>query len=408
MFRHTWHFLLVALAGYINRQRQDLIAYLQEENRVLRESLGNERIVLNDAQKRRLATAAVKLGRKVLHECAMLFTPETLIRWHKLLVARKYDGSGKRGPKPKKANEVRDLVLKMKAENESWGYGHIHGELKCLGFQVSWQTVRRIMIEHNLIEDPKHKKRMNWTTFIRSHLESLAACDFFSIEAWTLKGLQRFLVYFVIDVSSRRVHIAGIDRAPDEEWMFQEARNLTDPEHGFLKDKRFMIHDRDSLYTKQFKATLKVGGVRTLKIPKQRSNLNAHSERFVQSIKVECLDKMILFGEKHVRYVVEQYVAHYHLERPHQGLGNSWWSDRPTILPLQGESDAASGSVVCSKATIERPHRGPIELCRGAGTLRNSLLNPGTRLPPALPTGPRRPDLRDRVSRPILVRRWLL
>jgi putative transposase len=323
MFQQTWHFLLVALAGFINRQQQDMIAYLQEENRILREKLGGKRLILNVAQKRRLATAAAKLGRNVLHEMVTLFTPETLLRWHRLLVARKYDGSGKRGPKPHKANEVRDLVLRMKEENESWGYGHIHGELKKLGFKVSWQTVRRIMIEHGLMDDPKHTKKMNWTTFIKSHFESMAACDFFSIEAWTPNGLVRYLVYFVIDISSRRVHIAGICHSPDEEWMLQMARNLTDPEHGFLKDKRFMIHDRDPLFTVLFRKTTKAGGVRTLKMPKQSPNLNAFSERFVQSIKTECLDKMILFGEKHLRYVVDQYAEHYYNhERPHQGLGN--------------------------------------------------------------------------------------
>jgi len=277
MFRYTWHFLLVALAGFINRQQQDLIAYLQEENRVLREKLGNKRILLNVAQKRRLATAAAKLGGKVLHEITTLFTPETLLRWHKLLVARKYDGSGKRGPKPKKANEVRDLVLKMKAASPDWGYGHIHGELKKLGYKISWQTVRRIMIKHGLMDDPKDTKRMNWTTFIKAHFESLAACDFFTCEAWTPKGLVRYLVYFVIDVSSRRVHIAGIDECPDEAWMLQVARNLTDPEHGFLKDKQFIIHDRDTLYTTQFRKTLRAAGIRPLKMPKQSPNLNDYA-----------------------------------------------------------------------------------------------------------------------------------
>jgi hypothetical protein len=116
MFRYTWHFLLVALAGFINRQQQDLIAYLQEENRVLREKLGGKRVLLNVAQKRRLATAAAKLGRNALQQVATLFTPETLLKWHRLLVARKYDGFGKRGPKAVKANLIRHLVLKMKAE----------------------------------------------------------------------------------------------------------------------------------------------------------------------------------------------------------------------------------------------------------------------------------------------------
>jgi putative transposase len=343
MFQQTWHFLLVALAGYINRQQQDMIAYLQEENRVLREKLGSKRLILNVAQKRRLATAAVKLGRNVIHGMATLFSPETLLKWHRVFVARKYDGSGKRGPKAVKANLIRELVLKMKAQNPEWGYGHIHGELMKLfppgpdgKKKVSWQTVRRIMIEHGLIDDPKHTKKMNWTTFIKSHFESMSACDFFSTEVWTPKGLVRYLVYFVIDVASRRVHIAGICHSPDEEWMLQMARNLTDPERGFLKDKRFMIHDRDPLFTVQFRKTMRAGGVRTLKMPKQSPNLNAFSERFVQSIKVECLDKMILFGEKHLRYVVDQYAEqYYNNERPHQGLGNRTIS-QPAMLPTTG------------------------------------------------------------------------
>ena len=336
MLHHTWHFILVALVGFINRHQQDIIAYLQEENRILREKLGGKRLILNVVQKRRLALAAAKVGKEMLKGCATLFSPETLLKWHRMLVARKYDGSGKRGPKPEKAIQIRDLVLQMKADNPDWGYGHIHGELKGLGCKVSWQTVRRIMIEHGLIDDPKHKKKMNWTTFIKAHFESMAACDFFSTEVWTPKGLTRFMVYFVIDLSTRKVTIAGIDQAPNEEWMLQVARNLTDPDTGFLKDKRFLIHDRDPLFTAQFKKTLKAGGIRTLKMPKQSPNLNAFSERFVQTIKNECTNKMIFFGEKHLRHVMSEFMAHYHEERPHQGLGNRRIIEPEREPPLKG------------------------------------------------------------------------
>src|SRR5579862_5484822 len=125
----TWHILLVALAGWMNRQQQEVIEYLKEENRILREKLGPGRILLDVAQKRRLATAAFKVGRKLLQDCATFFLPDMLLKWHRMLVARKCDGSGKRGPKARKANEVRALVLRMKGENQDWGYGHIHGEL---------------------------------------------------------------------------------------------------------------------------------------------------------------------------------------------------------------------------------------------------------------------------------------
>jgi len=251
MIISPWQFVMVALAGWVNREQQNVVEYLKEENRILREKLrkksGHDRIVLDVAEKRRLAVAAVKLGRDLLRQVGALFAPETLLRWHRGLIARKYDGSerhGKRGPAPTKANMVRDLVLKMAGENPSWGYGRIFGELKELGYKVSWQTIRRIMLEHGLLDDPYGPKRMSWKTFLQSHFECIAAADFFSVEAWTLKGLRRYLVFFVIDIASRRVEIAGIHADPCEAQMVQIARNLTDPENGFLKGKRILIHDR--------------------------------------------------------------------------------------------------------------------------------------------------------------------
>jgi hypothetical protein len=186
---------------------------LHHENRILREKLGHKRILLTDGQKRRLASAAAKLGRGLLRQISTLFTPDTLLGWFRTLVARKYDGSdrrGKRGPAANKANLVRKLVLRMAAENEGWGYGRIYGELKCLGHKVSWQTVRRIMLEHGFLDDPNKPPKTSWSDFIKHHWDSLAACDFFTVESLGLKGLTRWLVFFVIDISTRRVHIAGI------------------------------------------------------------------------------------------------------------------------------------------------------------------------------------------------------
>ena len=317
-----WQFIVVALAGWLNRQQQEVIEYLRTENQILREKLGGKRLILSVPQKRRLATAAMKLGKDLLRQFGTLFSPETLLKWHRYLVARKYDGSdrhGRRGPVPKKANSVRKLVLEMAAANPSWGYGRINGELKKLGFQVHWQTVRRIMLDHGLLDDPDKPYKTTWKTFLQSHWESLAACDFFSVEAWGLKGLTRYMVFFVIDLSTRRVQIAGIHADPCETQMIQWAPNLT-AQDGFLKDKRLLIHDRDPLFTKKFQETLRVAGVRCLKMPRWSPNLNSFSESWVRAIKSECLNKMILFGEQHVRYVIEQYVEHFLTERPHKGL----------------------------------------------------------------------------------------
>ena len=139
MFKHTWYFFVAALAGWMNRQQTEVIEYLKEENRILRERLGPKRLILTIPQKRRLATAAARLTRRLLRECGSLFSPDTLLRWHRMLVARKYDGSASNNPGPllNKANMIRDLVLRMAHENPEWGYGHIHGELQGLGHKVS-------------------------------------------------------------------------------------------------------------------------------------------------------------------------------------------------------------------------------------------------------------------------------
>ena len=182
---------MVALAGWMNRRQQEAIEYLRMENRILREKLGHKRLILNESQKRRLSQAAAKLGRQLLREVGTLFSPDTLLKWNRWFIARKYDGSdrrGKRGPKPTKANMIRKLVLRMAAENPSWGYGRINGELKKLGYDVHWQTVRRVMLDHGLLPDPDKPYKTTWKTFIQSHWDSIAACDFFSVEAWGLNG----------------------------------------------------------------------------------------------------------------------------------------------------------------------------------------------------------------------------
>ena len=335
----TWKpltFFAVTIAGWMNRQQQQVIEYLRLENHILREKLGPQRLILNESQKLRLATAAAKLGKDLLRQWGTLFSPETLLRWNRWFIARKYDGSGKRGPAPKKANSIRKLVLEMAEANPSWGYGHIHGELKGLGYKVSWQTVRRVMLDAGLLPDPDKPYKTTWNTFIKSHWESICACDFFSVESWGLKGLTRYLVFFVVEIATRKVEIVGIHSDPCETQMIQWARNLTDAQDGFLKGKRILIHDRDPLYTKKFHQTLQAAGVRGLKLPKMSPNLSPYAERFVLAIKSECLDKMIFFGEKQIRHAVSEYVSHYLTERPHRVLGRRI-VEPETPMPIEGE-----------------------------------------------------------------------
>ena len=276
--------LLISLAGYLNQQQQEIIDYLQEENRVLHEQLGSRRLRLNDDQRRRLAVRAKKLGRRVLHELATLVTPETLLAWHRKLIARKYDGSRQRGPgRPRTQDEIQQWVIRMATENLDWGYRRIQGALANLGYQVGRGTIANILKEHGLEPSPERKRKTTWKEFLSQHREVIVAAGFFTVEAWTREGLTRFLVLFLIDLSTRRVEIAGLAKRANGLWMGQVARNLNDAAEGFLVGKRYLIHDRDPLFTAEFLETLGTSGVKSVKLPPRSPNLNAHAERLRNS-----------------------------------------------------------------------------------------------------------------------------
>ena len=317
--------ILTMLAGWVNRQQTEVIEYLLEENKVLREKFGKKRILLNDSQRRRLAVLGKRLGRNVLSQFCTSFSPDTILRWHRELVARKYDGSRNRSKhgRPIISEEIRQLILDMAEECKHFGCKKITGYLKYLGYKVSRTTVRRILIEHGIDPNPNRPVKTTWREFIQSHWESLAATDFFTVEVYTLKGLTRYMVLFVIDYATRKVEIAGIIPQADGNWMKQIARNLSDPIDGFLKDKRYLIHDRDPLFTRCFSDILKIAGVKTVKISPKSPNMTPYAERFVRTIKSECLEKMLILGESHLRHIISTYCDYYHHRRPHQGLDNN-------------------------------------------------------------------------------------
>jgi transposase InsO family protein len=301
----------------------DVIEYLQEENRVLRQQFGGKRPRFNDDQRRRLAVRAKKLGCRMLQEMTTIVTPATLLAWHRRLIARKYDGSKQRGPgRPRTGDEIQGLVVRMAAENRNWGYRRIQGALANLGYEVARGTIANILKQHGLELAPERERKTTWKEFLSQHREVIVAADFFTIEAWTRKGLTRFLVLFLIDLSSRRVEIAGVTREANGLWMSQVARNLSDAEAGFLAGKRYLIHDRDPLFTVEFLEILESAGVQAVKLPPSSPNLNAHAERFVRTIKESCLERVILFGEGSLRKATHEFIQHYHRERNHQGLGN--------------------------------------------------------------------------------------
>jgi putative transposase len=329
-----FRFVLISVAGWMSQRHLQAIDYLREENRVLREQLGGRRLRLNDDQRRRLASKAKGLGRKVLAEVATIVTPETLLAWHRRLVAQKYDGSGKRGPgRPRLPGEIEALVVRMAEENRDWGYRRIQGALSNLGHELARSTIAEMLKGHGIEPAPERSRKTTWKEFLKRHWELIVAADFFTVEVWTRRGLQRFIVLFLIELSTRKVQIAGIASDANGLWMSQIGRNLTDVEKGILIGKRYLIHDRDPLFTGDFLSMLADVGVKSVKLPPRSPNLNAYAERFVRSIKESCLERMIFFGEGSLRTGIREFVTHYHGERNHQGLGNR------LIMPAERHAD---------------------------------------------------------------------
>ena len=270
-------FFLLSLAGWINRNQQNVIEYLQEEVNVLKEQLG-KKPRFNDYQRRRLATKAKKIGLQRLKEIAAIATPRTLLDWHQRLIARKYDGSAKRSPgRPFTAAGVCELILRMAAENRTWGYTRIQGVLQNLGHEIGRGTIAKVLKEAGVDPAPDRQKRTTWKEFLRTHWAVLAAADFFSVEVWTALGLVRYHVFFVIRLDTREVHIAGIIPAPHGPWMKQMARNLTDALDGFMSGCRYLIHDRGSVFSEDFRMILQAVGIESVRLPARSPNLNNHA-----------------------------------------------------------------------------------------------------------------------------------
>jgi len=326
-------FLVLLFAGWVNRQQQAVIEYLLEENRVLRAVHGPRRLRLTDDQRRRLGVKGKVLGRRRLAGIAGIVTPDTILRWYRTLVAKKYDGSHeRRAGRPRTKADLAALVVRMATENPTWGYTRICGGLKALRHDVARNTVKAILEDHGIEPAPHRGANMPWKTFLAAHWHGLAAADFFTVEVLTLRGLVRYVVLFVMKLKTRTVEIAGMTSQPDETWMMQVARNLTAAGDGFLRGMSHIILDRDPLYTAAFRRLLRDSGVTPLVLPAWSPNLNAFAERFVGSAKAECLDRMVLLGESHLHAAVLEFVRHYHEERPHQGLKNELLAPQTTVI----------------------------------------------------------------------------
>jgi putative transposase len=318
-----WKTLLAYITGTVDQELLVRNEYLVTENRILRHQIKG-RLRLTDGERKTLAEIGQKLGKQALKEVATIVKPDTILGWHRKLVAQKCDGSPQRKApgRPTIDPELEALVVRLAQENRSWGYDRIVGALANLGYTISDQTVGNILKRHGIAPAPERKTTTTWKEFIRTHMDVLVAADFFTAEVWTLGGLVTYYVLFFLHLGSRRVHIAGVTPHPNEAWMVQVARNVTMEEWGFLTPGQYLIHDRDTKFCPAFQHIIDDAGVERVVLPPRSPNLNAYAERWVRSVKEECLARLILFGEAALCRALKEYLVHYHHERNHQGKGN--------------------------------------------------------------------------------------
>jgi putative transposase len=284
------------MARAINERMARQLDYLLEEVRVLREAFtettGRKRIPFTDEQRKRLAIAGKALTPEEREACCQLVRPSTILDWFRKLAAQKYDGSKqrRRPGRPRKADEIRALVIRLAEANITWGYTKIRDAMRGLKIEIGRTTVANILAEAGIEPAPERTRKRTWKHFIRSHWETLYACDFFAVESLGIFGTVRYMVFFVIELRSRAVRVAEVRIDPDGAWMVQIARSLLDAEDGFLRDATHLIHDRDPLYTKAWTALLKSEGIKCVRIPAKSPNCNPHAERFVKSVRSECLN----------------------------------------------------------------------------------------------------------------------
>ena len=223
------------------------------------------------------------------------------------------------------------MILRMAEENGSWGYDRIAGALANLGHQFSDQTVGNVLRRRGVPIAPKRTQTTTWKDFISAHMAVLAGSDFFTVEVLTWRGLATYYVLFFLNLETRRVTLGGITRHPTEAWMVQMSRNAVDDTSGALRQCRYVLHDRDAKFCAAFVEVLASEGIRCLKLPPRSPNLNAFAERWVRSVKQECLSRLILFGERSLQRALTEYIAHFHSERNHQGKGNRLLFPAPAL-----------------------------------------------------------------------------
>ena len=284
----------------------------------------------------RLARRAKAVGRHRLGQFATIVTPDTLLRWFRLLIARKWTFTRTNScGRPPLDPELEKLVIKLIEENPTWGSNRIVGALDNLGYKLSDSTIDNIRRRNGFDPAPIRGKSTTWRRFLQAHWDTLIAADFFATEVLSWNGWVTCYTFFVIELRSRSVQVCGTTVSPNAGWMKQVARQLVDSVDGFALGKTHLIIDRDTKYCDAFRQTLQSAGVKIVLCPPRVPQCNAYAERFVRSIKEECLSRLIFFGEDHLRTTLSIFSAYYRQRRNHQGIDNKL-IEPPESLPKVG------------------------------------------------------------------------
>jgi hypothetical protein len=304
---------LVALRPRSAEYKELEIVVLRHELAVLRRQV--HRPDLRPADRAFLSAAARLLPR--WRWSAFFVTPQTLLAWHRHIVSRRWTYPTRRPGRPRLEPEIRALVLRLARENPRWGYRRIVGELSGLGIPVSTTSVRRILASAG-VGPAGSRGGLSWSEFIGRQAKSMIACDFFTVDTVTLR---RIHVLFFIELSSRRVHLAGITMNPDGTWVAQQARNLVWKLSESEPPPRFLLRDNDAKFSRAFDEVFRSEGIEVIRTPVEAPKANAIAERFVGTARRECLDWILIADRRHLERVLGTFIDHYNGHRPHRGLG---------------------------------------------------------------------------------------
>jgi hypothetical protein len=288
------------------------IAVLRHQLDVLRRQVKRPELRPADRVLLAMLSRALPRGRWSI----FLVTPGTVMRWHRQLVTRKWTGPYRRGGRPAVAEHLVALILRLARENPRWGYRRIQGELKKLGVSVSATTIRTVLLGNGLRPAPR-RPSVTWRAFLRAQATGIIATDFFTVETVRLKTLY---ILFFIELHTRQVRLAGVTDHPNGPWVVQRARELSMERPVGTTAPRFLLRDRDSKFTRAFDDVFTSDGTQVIRTPIQAPNANAFAERWVRTVRQECLDRVLIWGRRQLERVLNEYVRHYNDQRPHRSL----------------------------------------------------------------------------------------